>query len=382
MTNTLVNIAGKALDIVSTPESIRHLRQQEVITSRQKRKNRMLSSAQFQNGTAITKLPKQYSHQSTFQTFWKYTGERHHLKPKNELPYMLLDAHQLRQVSDELRITWLGHSSLFIEMSKQRILIDPVFEHASPNIVKALFKRNVSIPTTRENLPMPDVIVISHDHYDHLEKETMQFYADKNVHFLVPLGVGEHLEKWGVSPSKIKEFDWWESAAIKGVIYTATPANHQSGRTGLDTNKTLWASWCIHSQHSSVFYSGDTAYDKHFKEIGERMGPFDVAFMEVAANVKKGRGFPVENWGHMQARHTVKAFHDVKAKSLFPVHWSTYELFTHKWDEPIQDLMLEVKRKPISLLTPLVGQSIYLHSPQAKIKWWDEVNYLLEGSFA
>ena len=112
------------------------------------------------------------------------------------------------------------------------------------------------------------------------------------------------------------------------------------------------------------------------------MGPFDVAFMEVAANVKKGRGFPVENWGHMQARHTVKAFHDVKAKSLFPVHWSTYELFTHKWDEPIQDLMLEVKRKPISLLTPLVGQSIYLHSPQAKIKWWDEVNYLLEGSFA
>lgn len=382
MTNTLVNIAGKALDIISTPESIQHLRQQEVITSRQKRKNRMLSSAQFQNGTAISKLPKQYSHQSAFQTFWKYTGERRHLKPKNELPYMPLDVHQLQQASDELRITWLGHSSLFIELKRQRILIDPVFDHASPNMVKGLFKRNVNVPTTRENLPLPDVIVISHDHYDHLEKETMQFYADKNVHFLVPLGVGEHLEKWGVQPLKIKEFDWWESATIKGVTYTATPANHQSGRTGLDTNKTLWASWCIHSPHSSIFYSGDTAYDSHFKEIGDRLGPFDVAFMEVAANVKKGRGFPVENWGHMQARHTVKAFHDVKAKRLFPVHWSTYELFTHKWDEPIQDLMLEVKRKPILLLTPLVGQSIHLHSPQATIKWWDEAFYQLEGSFA
>ncbi|OEF27558.1 MBL fold metallo-hydrolase [Vibrio rumoiensis] len=380
MTNTLMYIAEKARSGVFKPKSIASIHKKALLRSRQKRQNRMLSSAQFHQGKAISKLPKEFSHQSSFQTFWKYTVARRQLRPKDQLPYVPLNLDKLKEASNELRITWLGHSNVFLEIEKQRILIDPVFEHASPDIVKLFFKRNVNVPTARESLPIPDVIVISHDHYDHLEKTTMQFYADKKVYFLVPLGVGEHLERWGVAPSKIKELDWWEAVTINGVTYTATPANHQSGRTGFDTNKTLWASWCIRSQNASVFYSGDSAYSQHFKEIGERMGPFDVAFMEVAANVKKGRGFPVENWGHMQARHTLKAFHDVKAKSLFPVHWSTYELFTHKWDEPMQDLMEETKRKPISLITPLVGETIYLHSPQAQIRWWDETNLNVDSS--
>ncbi|WP_036821275.1 MBL fold metallo-hydrolase, partial [Photobacterium sanctipauli] len=230
--------------------------------------------------------------------------------------------------------------------------------------------RNVDAPVSREDLPTPDVILISHDHYDHLEESTARYYANKDVMFYVPLGVGRHLEKWGVKPQNISEFDWWESQVINSVRITAAPANHNSGRGLFDSNTTLWASWAIQAEAGSIFYSGDSAYGEHFKEIGQKLGPFDMTFIEVAANVKDGKGYPVEGWGHMQAAHTMQAHLDVGGDKLFPVHWSTFELFLHQWDEPVNDLIEEALAHQVELVTPLIGQSLDMSQPIRTTYWW------------
>lgn len=349
-----------------------------VLNSERVRQQRIAQSPQFQNGKVVSHLPKVASNESMSSVMKKFFFERSLLKPNAPLPYQPIDPDLFDTIPTSPRVTWLGHSSLFIEIDGKKLLLDPVFDYASPWFAKRLFSRNVSAPIERESLPTPDAIVISHDHYDHLEEATIRYYADKAVTFIVPLSVGRHLEKWGVAPEKIEELDWWQSVVIDSVELTATPANHNSGRTGFDSNATLWASWVIKGISGSLFYSGDTAYDNHFKQIGDRFGPFDIAFIEVAANVKQGKGFPVENWGHMQARHTARAYQDLQAKVLMPVHWSTYELFAHYWDEPIYDLLEEAKIIDAKLVTPMVGESFELNSELNTKHWWLNSDVSLE----
>ena len=338
--------------------------------SEQFRLQRIELSPQFYRGKVISRLPKVASEESMSSVMRKFFLERSSLKPSTTLPYKKLESQTFSLPSKAPRVTWLGHSSLFIEIDHKKLLIDPVFEYASPWFFKRFFSRNVETPIARESLPTPDVILISHDHYDHLEQSTVRYYAKLGVHFIVPLAVGRHLEKWGVAPEKIEELDWWQSTQIGTIELTAAPANHNSGRTGFDSNSTLWASWAIKGISGALFYSGDTAYDNHFKQIGERLGPFDIAFIEVAANVKDGIGFPVENWGHMQAKHTALAFQELHAKVLMPVHWSTYELFSHRWDEPMDDLLIEVGKIGAQLITPMVGESFALNSDVTTSYWW------------
>lgn len=340
--------------------------------SQQQREQRIEHSAQFKDGKAILRTPSVSSSESSLATIRKFFFERASFKPSETLPHYPTNLRRLEQRSKQMRVTWLGHSSLFIDLDNTRILIDPVFDYASPWIAKSLFKRNVNAPLSRSEVPMPDVIVISHDHYDHLEESTVRYYADKEVKFFVPLGVGRHLESWGVEPRKIEEFDWWQDSYINGIKFTSTPANHNSGRTGFDSNSTLWSSWAINGQHGSFFYSGDSAYDDQFRVIGDKLGPFDIAFIEVAANVKNGVGFPVENWGHMQARHTMQAFIDLNAEQLFPVHWSTYELFAHKWDEPMTDLIAESRLSGANLVTPMVGETVDVTEQMKTTFWWQK----------
>jgi len=351
----------------------RRLSKPELMASVKLRRARINASSQFENGRVIERMPNTPFQQSIMGLLWTFFFRRHHLAPQHPIHYKDVDVDRLRIRSEALRVTWLGHSSLFIEMNHTRLLVDPVFGHASPLMTKPIFDRNVAAPVSRENLPVPDIIVISHDHYDHLEKSTVKFYANTSVHFFVPLGVGRHLENWGVDPHLIKEFDWWESTVLNGISITAAPANHNSGRTGTDKNTTLWCSWAIQSINGSVFYSGDTAYDRHFKEIKNRLGHFDIAFIEVAANVKNGVGFPVENWGHMQARHTIQAFQDLEADTLCAVHWSTFELFTHRWDEPMDDLISEASHVGASVMTPMIGESMDLSNAHNTFyRWWKD----------
>ncbi|MER2495965.1 MBL fold metallo-hydrolase [Vibrio neptunius] len=373
MSNMIKASVISALGVMGFSQLLKAKSDVELQQSESLRAERIVNSNQFQDGKAIVRMPNVPSPESTSAVMWKFFFERKSLKPSSSLPHASIDTEKLARRSEEIRVTWLGHSSLFIDIDRTRILIDPVFEYASPWIAKKLFSRNVKAPVERNELPLPDAIVISHDHYDHLEESTIRYYADKEVVFMVPLAVGRHLERWGVSPDKIKELDWWESTSLNGVILTATPANHNSGRTGFDSNSTLWASWSIKGQSGALFYSGDSAYDSHFKEIGDRLGPFDMAFIEVAANVKNGSGFPVENWGHMQARHTMQAFIDLGAEKLFPVHWSTFELFAHKWDEPMTDLIEEANGQGANLVTPMVGETLELNYDISTSFWWENL---------
>lgn len=380
MSNVIKASVLSALGVLGVSHWLKADTEIEQQTSEVRRASRIANSPQFHQGKVITRMPNVPSNESTSSIMRKFFFERSSLKPQTELPYVPVNTKHLAERSEQLRVTWLGHSSLFIDLDKTRILIDPVFEYASPWIAKKLFQRNVTAPVSREDLPTPDVILISHDHYDHLEESTVRYYAEKNVLFYVPLAVGRHLEKWGVSSANIVEFDWWESQKINGVEFVATPANHNSGRTGFDSNSTLWASWVVRSTNGSIFYSGDSAYDYHFKQIGDKLGPFDMAFIEVAANVKDGQGFPVENWGHMQARHTMQAFIDVNAAKLFPVHWSTYELFAHRWDEPMTDLIAEARQSGAQLVTPMVGETLELKNEINTTFWWQNQDIMLAGA--
>jgi L-ascorbate metabolism protein UlaG (beta-lactamase superfamily) len=332
--------------------------------------HRIHHSPQFENGRVKNTMPNVPSGQSYWQVLWSYLGGRAPLCPNEDLPYSPIYQDQFAQRSDSMRVTWLGHSTMLVELDGVRILTDPVFDYASPLIAKAWFERNIPNTQARESLPIPDIIVISHDHYDHLEASSIRFYADKSVTFYVPLGVGKHLLKWGVYADNIVEFDWWESVQYANIELICTPANHNSGRTYLDKNSTLWASWVIKGRRETLYFSGDSAYDQHFADIAQRCGPIDIACLEVAADVKDNQGYPVENWGHMQAHHTVQAFKDLGAKKLLPVHWATYELFTHKWDEPIEDLIAHCQREQVTLLTPMPGESFYAQNEYRNLMWW------------
>ncbi|YCO01228.1 MBL fold metallo-hydrolase [Vibrio sp. VNB-15] len=334
--------------------------------------HRMHHSPQFESGRVKNTMPNVPSLQPFWQVCWAYMGGRSPLSPDNQLPYSSIEPAQFEQRQQAMRVTWLGHSTLFIEVDGIRILTDPVFDYASPLIAKAWFERNIPNTEVRDCLPIPDIILISHDHYDHLEASTIRCYSDKSVTFYVPLGVGKHLIRWGVRPDNVVEFDWWDSVHYANVELICTPANHNSGRSYLDKNSTLWASWVVKGQQETLYFSGDSAYDSHFAEIAQRCGPIDIACLEVAADVKGKQGYPVENWGHMQAHHTVRAFKDLQAKKLLPVHWATYELFTHKWDEPIEDLIEHCQADHIELITPMAGESFYIAQEYINTTWWQE----------
>ncbi len=348
------------------------------------RAERIRRSARFRHGRAICHMQKNKVHKglSFWQMLWSYLGGRYRLKPGTPLPYQALNMQKLAIPSQSLRVTWLGHACLLIELGGRRILTDPVFGYAAPSLVKPLFvhnmfARNVPIPVSREKLPQPDIILISHDHYDHLESASVKYYASQAVQFVVPLGVGVYLEKWGVAQDNIIELDWWQSVCIAGVELVCTPANHHSGRSLWNGKRTLWASWVVRNSQQSLYFSGDSAYDRHFKEIGEHFGPFDLTCLEIAADLTARKGYPVENWGHMQARHAVKAHQDLQGKVMLPIHWATYELFSHRWDEPILDLLKNALLHEFTVTTPMVGETFSLHDPLPARLWWMKGDYAL-----
>ncbi len=285
-----------------------------------------------------------------------------HKTPEDALPQNWPDFELFQRDPTRLKAIWFGHSTFLLHMNGKVILVDPIFARASPVF---FFGQRFQDPVVkRENLPKVDHIVISHDHYDHLEMDTAEYFADKDVTFLVPLGVGSHLEGWGVRPEKIIEKDWWESVAFDGVEFVATPSQHFSGRSLSDGNQTLWASWVIRSAEHSVYFSGDTGYSKDFKEIGRRYGPFDIAFME---NGQYNKLWPDI---HLLPEDGVRAFRDLNAKKYLPVHWGMYSLAPHTWFEPIVRISELAQKNGIELVTPLIGEVLDLSQPNSSKDWW------------
>ncbi|MGL1888872.1 MAG: MBL fold metallo-hydrolase [Reichenbachiella sp.] len=264
------------------------------------------------------------------------------------------------------RITWFGHSAFLLEMNGKNILIDPMLGNVpAPHPWLGANRFSNQLPIEIEKLPRIDVIIFSHDHYDHLDYGSIKLLKDKTDYFLVPLGVGSHLESWDVSADKIKEHDWWEQTKIGGDLnFVFTPSRHFSGRGLGDNSKTLWGSWVIKGENN-IFFSGDGGYGPHFKEIGEKYGPFDFAMIEC--------GQYDARWAdiHMMPEESAQAGIDVLANVAMPIHWGAFKLAFHPWDEPVERMKAKALELDLPMITPKIGEQVSLDSLVAKEDiWW------------
>jgi L-ascorbate metabolism protein UlaG (beta-lactamase superfamily) len=286
-------------------------------------------------------------------------------------PVLALTAAQLAAAPDH-SLFRLGHSSLLVKLRGGWWITDPVFaERASP-LPWLGPKRFHAPPIALDALPALRGVLLSHDHYDHLDRDAIRQLADKAEHFLAPLGVGDRLVAWGVDPARVRQFDWWEGTVIDGVQFIATPAQHFSGRGMFDGDSTLWASWTILDERPGepglrLFFSGDSGYFDGFAEIGRRYGPFDVTLVETGAY---DAHWPLV---HMQPEQTVQAHVDLRGRWLVPIHNGTFDLAMHPWTEPFERVSALAAARGIALATPRMGERLDLRAPQPTTAWWREV---------
>ncbi len=290
--------------------------------------------------------------------------------PKKPLEVVRVDPKALTGGGgDELKVTWLGHSFTIIEMEGNLILTDPMLgKRPSPVSFMGPKRYHRNLPLDPSKLPEIDLVIISHDHYDHLDYDMIQTIKKKVKHFIVPLGVGAYLEKWGVPEENISELDWWrETVTAKGLRIAAAPAQHFSGRKFFNGNDTLWASWVIIGRKHRVFFSGDSGYNPSFKKIGEKYGPFDVTLME--------NGQYNKNWErvHMLPEQTLQAHLDVRGKILIPIHWGAYNLSIHDWTEPVERILKAAAKNRVTVATPRIGQTWKYGDAVPVARWWPDI---------
>jgi L-ascorbate metabolism protein UlaG (beta-lactamase superfamily) len=269
-----------------------------------------------------------------------------------------------------LRATWLGHSTVLIEIDGLRVLTDPVWgPRASPTRLAGP-KRFQPVPVALRAMPPIDLVLVSHDHYDHLDYPTIRTLARMEVPFVTSLGVGAHLEAFGVPPQRIAELDWWESYQLPGgeLTVTAAPSQHFSGRGLKDRNATLWSSLVIRSPRHAVFFSGDTGLTTEYAAIGERLGPFDLVMLEV------GAFHP--SWGdiHLGPANALAAHALLGGGAFLPVHWGTFCLAMHAWDEPAETLLAMAPERGVQLVMPRLGEAVEPAHAQAPVPWWRGVD--------
>ena len=290
--------------------------------------------------------------------------------PPAALPAVAIDQQALAAALPVpgLRAFWIGHASVYVEIDGLRVLVDPMFsDYASPFQFGP--RRFQPPPLTVDELPAIDVVLITHDHYDHLDMQSVQDLARRGATFLVPLGIGAHLQRWGVPPAQIRELEWWQEHTLGNVSFVATPARHYSGRGLTDASASLWTSWSVLGAQHRFFVSGDTGYSDHFRVIGARFGPFDLSFMKIGAY---GPGAPWLDI-HMSVEDAVRAHREVRARRLFPVHWGTFNLAFHDWDEPIKRAVLAARASDVLLLTPRLGEFVDADKPLPFNPWWESV---------
>lgn len=303
---------------------------------------------------------------SYFTVMRKFFAKGIDREPINMIPSVKTD---LRTSSPENpSVIWFGHSSYLITIGDKKILIDPVFsERTSPfrSIGKKAYPG--TLPYSVDDMPEIDLLLITHDHYDHLDYDTILKLKPKVKRVCTSLGVGSHLEFWGIDSATITEFDWWQCETIfPDVDLTATPARHFSGR-GLTRNKTLWSSFVLRMPSYKIFIGGDSGYDASFKKIGETFGPFDLALLEC------GQYDPMWPLIHMMPEQTVQAALDLKAKLLMPVHWSKYTLSLHRWYDPIQRVTKRAGELGMPVTTPMIGENVSVGKNYPASRWWEAV---------
>lgn len=307
---------------------------------------------------------------SFIKIMWRYFTKPGNTRPPGILPSVKTDILSLN--GDNPVILWFGHSSYFIHWKGRNVLIDPVFcGYASPFSFTGKSFKGSDIYTSAD-FPDIDILLLTHDHYDHLDYKTILKLQSKTKTICTSLGVGSHLRYWGVDPAMITEFDWWDSKSIDGDIeLISVPARHFSGRS-FTRNKTLWSSYILKAGGYRIYIGADSGYDSHFRMIGEKYGPFDIALLE------SGQYNDYWPFIHMMPEETVQAAVDLNAKVLFPVHWGKFALGLHPWDEPIKRVIAKANELNVRLTTPMIGEPVILDSSYPQEHWWLKVKQTIK----
>ena len=315
----------------------------------------------FQNLVGTPTLAKDASYVGMMVDFMSKGVDR---EPSKDLPVVRTDLKTLK--NEQPTIVWFGHSSFLVQMKGRNILVDPIFS-LRPSPVQYVGSKSYpgTMAFTPGDFPHIDAIIISHDHYDHLDYNTITAMKERTDLFCVPLGVSEHLLHWGVAQEKIREFDWWDSMTLfDDFQLTSTPARHFSGR-GFQRDKTLWSSYALVTPGYKIFIGGDSGYDSSFKTIGEKFGQFDIAMLECGQYDKQWPNI------HMMPEETVQAAKDLNAQVLLPVHWGKFTLALHPWSEPVRRALNHAEKLGVNVTTPLIGEPIVLGNNLPTRHWWN-----------
>jgi len=316
---------------------------------------------QFQN-QIVTTMDIGWSESPKLIYEWLLQGNNR--APENPLPV----AFSNNGAADDsgTLFTWFGHSAILLQMEGKLIMLDPMLGEAASPISFMTKRFDYQQPIDFGSLPQKiDAVILSHDHYDHLDYSSIIKLKDRVTKFYTPLGLGSHLKKWGVVSEKIIELDWWGSTFLDEIEIVATPARHFSGRGLSDRNKTQWASWVIIGEKSKVYFSGDSGYGPHFKEIGDKFGPFDFAMLECGQYDVRWEAI------HMLPEQTVQACLDINCNKMMPIHWGAFNLSLHAWTDPVERAIKAAKDHQVQVITPLIGKKMSIDdSSQHFSTWW------------
>jgi L-ascorbate metabolism protein UlaG (beta-lactamase superfamily) len=302
---------------------------------------------------------------------WMFAGSKYRVPTESVPMVSVAQASFASAPSTGLRATWIGHSTTLLEIDGARVLIDPVFSSSAGVNGMMGQRRFFPMPLNAADMPELDVVLISHDHYDHLDyptiRQLLQLEAQARAVFVVPLGVGAHLEAWGLAPERIVELDWWEETNVAGLRIAATPARHYSGRGVFDLEHTLWASFAIIGNEHRVFYSGDTAMFPGLRDIGEQYGPFDLTLIEAGGYNRYWADI------HLGPEQAVQAHRMLQGQVMMPVHWGLFDLAMHGWTEPVERVLAAAKERNVLVATPRLGESFEPGLVLPNERWWPEL---------